>query len=188
MLYLLLTTYYSLILVGVEHPPPLRNLCKSFLLCSPICGWIREREGGRGRENSSRCIWCDLTPRSSHTEYMEVLCRTRVGTSKSYTTNTGDKQSITRECALSLTQLPILTHDYPSSLLIIIQRLTRKRTTRQRAKGNEQNEGRQSTGPVVILASPATTRQTVTYPGIHPPLPTVVILSRPRRVCMYTHV
>lgn len=83
--------------------------------------WLDKRErAGRGRENSSRCIWCDLTPRSSHTEYMEVLCRTRVGISKSYTTNTCDKQSITRECALSLTQLPIHTHDYPSSLLIIM--------------------------------------------------------------------
>lgn len=46
-LYLLLTTYYSLTLVGVGHPPPLRNLCKSSLLSSPICGWIRER-GGEG--------------------------------------------------------------------------------------------------------------------------------------------
>lgn len=52
MLYLLLTTYYSLTLVGVGHPPPLRNLCKSSLLSSPICGWIRERERGgeRARE------------------------------------------------------------------------------------------------------------------------------------------
>lgn len=50
MLYLLLTTYYSLTLLGVGHPPTLRNLCKSSLLSSPICGWIREREGERARE------------------------------------------------------------------------------------------------------------------------------------------